>query len=106
MWLLWVHYLSGPEEGSRPLGARVSCGCELLDMGAGNQTQILWKSSPCPQLPSRPSSLKLLAVLRSFTCDESFPFHIFKTVFQYYDCNASHLKSLHVYSNLLTFLDV
>lgn len=27
--------------------AGVTSGCELPDMGAGNQTQVLWKSSHC-----------------------------------------------------------
>lgn len=103
-----MQYLSGPEEGSRPPGAGVTAVVvrELLDMSAGNQTQVLWKSSLCSQLPSHLSSQKLLVILRGFTCDESLPFHAFKTVFQYSDCNASHLKSLRAYSNLLRFLDV
>ena len=30
--------------------------CEPHDMGAGNQTQVLWKGSMCPQLLSHLSS--------------------------------------------------
>ena len=30
-----------------PSGTGLTCACELLDVGAGNQIQILWKSSRC-----------------------------------------------------------
>lgn len=36
-----------PEEGVESPGARVVDFCELPDMGAGNQTRVLWKCNKC-----------------------------------------------------------
>jgi hypothetical protein len=54
-------YLNTPEEGVKFPGAKVTGSCELLDMGAGNQTLVLCKSS----MPSRPLSY-LFSLLLNF----------------------------------------
>lgn len=40
-------YLQRPGEGSRVLGPGIICICELLKLGAGNQTGVLRKSRKC-----------------------------------------------------------
>ena len=39
-----VYVFEGPIEAPRPAGAPVTSGCEMLDVGARNRTQILWES--------------------------------------------------------------
>lgn len=36
-----------PKEGIAFPGARVTGGCELLNVGVGDQALVLWKSSKC-----------------------------------------------------------
>lgn len=64
----------GPEMGTEPSGTAVSGSCEPTDVGAANQTEVMWKSSKHSHHRAISPVPGLLGYLRMFPLLDSYKF--------------------------------